>query len=101
MKKTDLISIEDKASIDELIYHNGGVKSTLVGNLVGTLGIDTLMEYLEKQHGYVREDIEDNTNGWQVDYWYYLNNKNTDNRLCISGSLLYGEATLSFCEFEN
>ena len=43
------------------------------------------------------EDMEgdwDWTNGWQVDYWYYMKFPNKNIRLIISGSLLEGNTSL-------
>ena len=34
------------------------------------------------------------TNGWQVDYWYYMKFSNKNIRLMISGSLLEGSTKL-------
>ena len=34
------------------------------------------------------------TNGWQVDYWYYMKFPNKNIRLMISGSLLEGNTNL-------
>ena len=34
------------------------------------------------------------TNGWQVDYWYYMKFSNKNIRLMISGSLLEGNTKL-------
>ena len=44
-----------------------------------------------------KEDMEgdwDWTNGWQVDYWYYMKFPNKNIRLMISGSLLEGNTKL-------
>lgn len=42
------------------------------------------------------EDMDDWdwTNGWQVDYWYYMKFPNKNIRLMISGSLLEGNTNL-------
>jgi hypothetical protein len=42
------------------------------------------------------EDMDgwDWTNGWQVDYWYYMKFPNKNIRLMISGSLLEGNTSL-------
>ena len=42
------------------------------------------------------EDMDDWdwTNGWQVDYWYYMKFPNKNIRLMISGSLLEGNTEL-------
>ena len=42
------------------------------------------------------EDMKgwDWTNGWQVDYWYYMKFPNKNIRLMISGSLLEGNTKL-------
>lgn len=42
------------------------------------------------------EDMDgwDWTNGWQVDYWYYMKLPNKNIRLLISGSLLEGNTKL-------
>ena len=56
--------------------------------------IDTYNNIL-KDFGYEMEDSDgDNLNGWSVDFWYYYKNKE-GNRLCLGGSLWYGEFTLS------
>ena len=45
-----------------------------------------------------KEDMDDDwndwTNGWQVDYWYYMKFSNKNIRLIISGSLLEGNTKL-------
>ena len=43
-----------------------------------------------------KEDMDgwDWTNGWQVDYWYYMKFPNKNIRLMISGSLLEGNTKL-------
>ena len=59
--------------------------------------IDTYNNIL-KDFGYEMEDSDgDNLNGWSVDFWYYYKNKE-GNRLCLGGSLWYGEFTLSKVE---
>lgn len=54
--------------------------------------------------GFYQKMLEDNdfemeelgeTNGWSVDFWYYFKHKYTDIRLCLAGSLWYGDYTLS------
>lgn len=40
------------------------------------------------------DDCWDWTNGWQVDYWYYMKFSNKNIRLMISGSLLEGNTEL-------
>ena len=40
------------------------------------------------------DDWDDWTNGWQVDYWYYMKFPNKNIRLMISGSLLEGNTKL-------
>lgn len=51
---------------------------------------------LEK-FGYEMEDLDGNTNGWEVDFWYWFKAENKP-RLCLSGSLHYGKFTLSISE---
>ena len=51
-----------------------------------------------KSLGYIKEPFTDNTNGWQVDFFYYF--KKEDSRLCLSGSLWYGSYTLQKIEYE-
>lgn len=55
--------------------------------------IDTYTNIL-KDFGYEMEDLEDNLNGFSVDFWYYYKNKE-GNRLCLGGSLWYGDFALS------
>ena len=55
--------------------------------------IDTYTEIL-KDFGYEMEDLEDNLSGFSVDFWYYYKNKE-GNRLCLGGSLWYGDFALS------
>lgn len=58
--------------------------------------IDTYTNIL-KDFGYEMEDLEDNLNGFSVDFWYYYKNKE-GNRLCLGGSLWYGDFALSKVE---
>lgn len=48
-----------------------------------------------KERGW-EDDIDDLdwTNGWEVDYWYYMKFPNKNIRLMISGSLLVGNTEL-------
>ena len=48
------------------------------------------------------EDMDDWdwTNGWEVDYWYYMKLSNKNIRLMISGSLLEGNTKLIINEDE-
>lgn len=55
--------------------------------------IDTYTNIL-KDFGYEMEDLEDNLSGFSVDFWYYYKNKE-GNRLCLGGSLWYGDFALS------
>ena len=52
-----------------------------IKNFLGELGYDT-------------QTSSDDTNGWQVDFWYYFN-KPGEEELCLSGSLWYGKFNLS------
>ena len=54
--------------------------------------IDTYTNIL-KDFGYEMEDLEDNLSGFSVDFWYYYKNKE-GNRLCLGGSLWYGDFAL-------
>lgn len=49
-----------------------------------------------------KEDMDDWdwTNGWEVDYWYYVRFSNKNIRLMISGSLLEGNTKLIIDEDE-
>lgn len=90
------ISIEQKSSIEEFIFHNGGIEICSVNEIVGTYGVEGVLKHLEKNHGYTRKELNgEETNGWQIDYWYYLTKENEYN-ICLSGSLLYGQPKLSF-----
>ena len=46
-------------------------------------------------------DDWDWTNGWQVDYWYYMKFPNKNIRLMISGSLLEGNNTELIVNHDN
>lgn len=48
---------------------------------------------LTKTFGYEREDLDGDSNGWQVDFWYYYYKYNK--RICLSGSLWYGNFKLT------
>tara|TARA_R110002073_G_scaffold3315_6_gene22350 strand:+ start:12104 stop:12358 length:255 start_codon:yes stop_codon:yes gene_type:complete len=50
------------------------------------------VERILKRVGYDRLE-ENDTNGWQVDFWYYF--KKEDKSLCLSGSLFYGRYKLT------
>ena len=47
-----------------------------------------------KDFGYEMENDSGDTNGWSVDFWYYYKNEKGD-RLCLGGSLWYGNFVLS------
>lgn len=40
--------------------------------------------------GYQLEELNDNTNGWSIDFWYYFKHSEKA-RYCVSGSLWYGD----------
>ena len=61
--------------------------------------VDTYTKILE-DFGYEMEDLEDNLNGFSVDFWYYYENKE-GKRLCLGGSLWYGNFNLSKVEPED
>ena len=50
-------------------------------------------EVLLESLGWEREDDEEPINGWQVDFWYYYTKG--DQRICLAGSLWYGNWTLN------
>ena len=48
-----------------------------------------------EERGWEEDMVDwDWTNGWQVDYWYYIKFPNKNIRLMISGSLLEGNTKL-------
>jgi hypothetical protein len=48
-----------------------------------------------EERGWEEDMVDwDWTNGWQVDYWYYMKFSNKNIRLMISGSLLEGNTKL-------
>ena len=55
--------------------------------------VDTYTKILE-DFGYEMEDLGDNLNGFSVDFWYYYKSKE-GKRLCLGGSLWYGNFNLS------
>ncbi len=67
-------------------------------NEVDTIEIDMfpvndILSVLEKEGWEKHEHNGDETNGWQVDFWYYVT-KDTTN-ICLSGSLFYGNFKLT------
>lgn len=44
--------------------------------------------------GFIMEDLDDNTNGWSVGFFYYFNHS-TLGRYLLSGSLWYGNFQIS------
>lgn len=50
--------------------------------------ISKIEEIFESQ-GYEMEDLDDNTNGWEIDFWYYFKHPEKA-RYCLSGSLWSG-----------
>lgn len=54
--------------------------------------ISTIKDALEEE-GYIMEDLDDNTNGWDVDFWYYFNKEGSP-RVTLMGSLWYGDYKL-------
>ena len=55
--------------------------------------VDTYTKILE-DFGYEMEDLGDNLSGFSVDFWYYYKNKE-GKRLCLGGSLWYGNFNLN------
>lgn len=64
------------------------VDSSVVSMKVDMLPID-YYEDLFKESGYEIEDLEDNTNGWSVGFWYYFTREGKP-KIMLSGSLWYG-----------
>ena len=59
-----------------------------------SLPLQLIIQCAEKR-GWEEDMIDwDWTNGWQVDYWYYMKFSNKNIRLMISGSLLEGNTKL-------
>lgn len=53
------------------------------------------VEKILKELGYDELKLEgEETNGWQVDFWYHFNGNDLPS-LCLSGSLHYGDFILS------
>lgn len=71
-------------------FLNSNTKETIPLQIIP---IDTYSKILE-DFGYEMEELEDNLNGFSVDFWYYYKNKE-NNRLCLGGSLWYGNYSLS------
>ena len=58
------------------------------------LPLQLIIKCAEKRGWEEDMDDWDWTNGWQVDYWYYMKLSNKNIRLMISGSLLEGNTKL-------
>ena len=52
-----------------------------------------------KDLGYIFYDTD--VNGWQVDFWQYFQNEDKTKKLCLSGSLWFGNFKLTKVEDEN
>ena len=59
-----------------------------------SLPLQLIVECAEERGWEEDMDDWDWTNGWQVDYWYYMKFPNKDISLMISGSLLEGNTEL-------
>ena len=70
----------------------GEVEKIILGNHVPF----SLVVEIAESRGWKDDEYhnEDMTNGWQVDYWYYMKFPNKNIRLIISGSLLEGNTSL-------
>ena len=59
-----------------------------------SLPLQLIIQCAEKR-GWEEDMVDwDWTNGWEVDYWYYMKFSNKNIRLMISGSLLEGNTKL-------
>lgn len=56
---------------------------------ISMIPISEIQDIFESQ-GYELEDLDDNTNGWSIDFWYYFKHPEKA-RYCVSGSLWYGD----------
>lgn len=59
-------------------------------NLLSKLGFNTI---LNGSLNLINDNADFNTNGWQVDFWWNI--KRNNKSYCLSGSLFYGNFTLS------
>ena len=61
---------------------------------IDTISIGVLPLYIYEDFlnslGWEKEDCEDNTNGWEIDFWYSYTKKESSFKLELSGSLYYG-----------
>ena len=60
--------------------------------------LKTYQEIL-KDLGYIFYDTD--VNGWQVDFWQYFQNEDKTKKLCLSGSLWFGNFKLTKVEDES
>lgn len=72
-------------------YENDDIKKTELDLSDTGLNPYTLKELLINEFGYKEDDDKFDTNGWQMDFWIYLNKPNHVS-LCITGT---GELHLS------
>lgn len=78
-------------------YENDDTKKTEL-DLSGTeINPYTLKELLINEFGYEEDDDKFDTNGWQMDFWIYLN-KSSHVSLCITGTGITFELILSCFE---
>lgn len=56
--------------------------------------ISEITEVLEEL-GYKQDKDKDDTNGWQIDFWYHYKNNGNKKAIMLSGSLHYGQFVLN------
>lgn len=78
-------------------YENDDTKKTELDLSDTELNPYTLKELLINEFGYEEDSDKFDTNGWQMDFWIYLN-KSSHVPLCITGTGITFELSLSYCD---
>lgn len=78
-------------------YENDDTKKTELDLSDTELNPYTLKELLINEFGYEEDNDKFDTNGWQMDFWIYLNKLNHV-PLCITGTGITFELNLSYCD---
>lgn len=78
-------------------YENDDTKKTELNLSDTELNPYTLKELLINEFGYEEDSDKFDTNGWQMDFWIYLN-KSSHAPLCITGTGITFELSLSYCD---
>lgn len=80
------LNLDERVELVHFIEQGKGIER----HYMPFIGAKNLGELLEKEYGFEPFKYSgDNTNGFEVDFWYYYKHKEYG-MFCLSGSLLYG-----------